>query len=249
MTIDEFRAIAPMFASEDVTRPSFHTPFRYKDYMFVTDGRIALACRFYGFSFGGIAETTNARQKDIGERIIRNHIEATEAKIDSGKYCGYGMCSITEAVVAAFANVEPEMMYLRSKILDDDDPEADCLPNSVRYVHEAFTAVILANPARSMIAGYYASLIAGLMKYQGPVEAYADRNDPHAMLYFRGKNWCCQLMPRIVEKRGSNFMWDFYGGCAISDASTGDLVWGRDEDRCPDIDALRAGGHNETVTT
>lgn len=123
--------------------------------MFVTDGRIALACRFYGFSFGGIAETTNARQKDIGERIIRNHIEATEAKIDSGKYCGYGMCSITEAVVAAFANVEPEMMYLRSKILDDDDPEADCLPNSVRYVHEAFTAVILANPARSKMPGLH----------------------------------------------------------------------------------------------
>ena len=31
MNADEFMAIAPMFASEDVTRPSLHEPFRCGD--------------------------------------------------------------------------------------------------------------------------------------------------------------------------------------------------------------------------
>ena len=131
------------------------------------------------------------------------------------------------------------MVMLRARVPDDEDPIADGSPDTVRYVHETLTAVIMANPARSIIAGYYASLIAALVRYHGPVEAYADMNDPHAELYFRGANWHCVLMPRLTRSR--DIWWDFYGGCAISDASTGELVWSRNTDESLDIDTLRAG--------
>lgn len=241
MKCKEFMAIAPMFASEDVTRPSLHTPFRHGNNLFVTDGRIALVCDANCLAAAEISEDINERQRDIGDRLLKS-IETLKSKIDSGEYRGYGLCSIAEAVVAAFANVEPEMMWLRTNEPDEDDPDADGAPNSVRYVHEAFTAVIMANPARSLVAGYYASLISSLVKYHGPVAAYADLHDPHAPLYFSGDNWHCILMPRLVNARGNNFLWDYYGGGAIADAATGNLVWGREEDGNPDINALRAGG-------
>ncbi len=102
----------------------------------------------------------------------------------------------------------------------------------------------MANPARSVIAGYYASLIAGLMKYHGPVEAYADASDPHAMLYFRGPDWNCALMPRMVCSKGTSWEWNRFGGCSIADAWTGSLVYGRDEEGNPDMDALRKEVHH-----
>lgn len=240
MTASEFMAIAPMFASEDVTRPSFHKPFRYGDRLFATDGRIALSYRARFTEFRKIAETTDDQRLTIGKSIM-GMIESNDAKIASGKYQGFGLCSMMEAVIAAFANVEPEMMWLRANELDDDDPDEDDSPDSVRCVHEMFTCVIMANPARSLIAGYYASLIAGLVKYHGPVEAYADENDPHAMLYFRGPDWNCVLMPRMVCSKGTSWEWNRFGECSIADAWTGSLVHGRDEENNPDIDALRKG--------
>lgn len=241
MTASEFMAIAPMFASEDVTRPSLHEPFRCGDRLFATDGRIALAYRARFTELCKITETTDEKRRSLGKSIM-GMIESNDAKIASGKYQGFGLCSMMEAVIAAFANVEPAMMWLRANEPDEDDPDADGSPDSVRHVHVSFTAVIMANPARSLIAGYYASLIAGLVKYHGPVEAYADENDPHAMLYFRGPDWNCVLMPRKVGIKGANREWSYYfGGCSIADAWTGTLVWGRDNENLPDLDALRAG--------
>lgn len=244
VTASEFMAIAPMFASEDVTRPALSEPFRCGDRLFVTDGRIALAsARLTGLC--KIAETTDKNRQGLGISIM-SMVEMNEEKIAKGLLEGYGLCSMTEAVVAAFANVEPEMMWLRANEPDEDepdedDPDADGSPDSVRHVHESFTCVIMANPARSVIAGYYASLIAGLMKYYGPVEAYADRNDPNAMLYFRGPDWNCALMPLKVCSKGMNWDWNYYGRCAIADAWTGKLVHGRDEEGNPDLDAFRKG--------
>ena len=240
MTASEFMAIAPMFASEDVTRPSLHEPSRCGDRLFVTDGRIALAHRARFTELCKIAETTDEKRRSLGKSIM-GMIESNDAKIASGKYQGFGLCSMMEAVIAAFANVEPEMMWLRANEPDEDDPDADGSPDSVRHVHESFTSVIMANPARSVIAGYYASLIAGLMKYHGPVEAYADASDPHAMLYFRGPDWNCALMPRMVCSKGTCWEWNCFGGCSIADAWTGSLVYGRDEEGNPDMDALRKG--------
>lgn len=240
MTASEFMSIAPMFASEDVARPTLREPFRCRDHLFATDGRIALVHRARLTELCRIAETTDEKRPGLGKSLM-SMVEQSDAKIASGKYQGYGLCSMWEAVVAAFANVEPEMMWLRANALDDDDPAADGLPDSVRHVHESFTCVIMANPARSLIAGYYASLIAGLVKYHGPVEAYADENDPHAKLYFRGPDWNCVLMPRKVGIKGANWEWSYFGGCSIADAWTGTLVWGRDNENLPDLDALRAG--------
>ena len=169
-------------------------------------------------------------------------IESNNAKIAKGEYQGFGLCSMMEAVIAAFAHIEPEMMWLRANEPDEDDPDADGLPDSVRHVHTSFTAVIMANPARSVIAGYYASLIAGLMKYHGPVEAYADKNDPNTALYFRGPDWNCMLMPRRVSFKGMNVSWNYYyNGRAIGDACTGRLVWGRNKEENLDMDKLRKG--------
>ena len=243
MKASEFMAIAPMFAGEDVTRPAFSMPFRHGDHLFATDGRIALAHRARFTELCKIAETTDEKRLGIGKSIM-GMIESNDAKIASGKYQGFGLCSMMEAVIEAFANVEPEMMWLRANEPDEDDPDADGSPDSVRYIHELFTSVIMANPARSVIAGYYASLIAGLMKYHGPVEAYADANDPHAMLYFRGPDWNCALMPRMVCSKGKCWEWNCFGGCSVADAWTGSLVYGRDEEGNPDMDALRKEVHH-----
>ena len=71
MTVGEFMAISPFFTSEDVTRPSFNTPFRHGDHLFATDGRIAIA--YDGTDIGEIQETSNETQKQIGDRIINDH--------------------------------------------------------------------------------------------------------------------------------------------------------------------------------
>lgn len=237
MTASEFMAIAPMFASEDVTRPSLHEPFRCGDRLFVTDGCIALAHRARFAELCRIAETTDEKRLSLG-KSIRSMVEICDAKIAKGKYQVYGLRSITEAVVVAFANIEPKMMWLRANEPDEDDPDADGSPDSVSHVHKTFTSVIMANPARSVIAGYYASLIAGLEKYHGPVEAYADVSDPNAMLYFRGPDWNCVLMPIMV---GRGYERNSLAGCSIADALTGSLVYGRDEEDALDMDALRKG--------
>ena len=241
MTPGEFLSIAPMFASDDVTRPQLHEAFRHGHNLFVTDGRIALVCDASGLDADDIGETDDEKQRSCGESIIKKYIEPFKAKVDNGQYREYGLASITEAVCAAFANIEPEMMRLRANEPDEDDPDADGSPDSVRDVHHMFTAIIMPNHARSVISGYYASLVVGLMKSYGPVAAYADPHNPHAPLYFCGEKWDCALMPRLVKPRGFNYEWNYYGGCAIGDAWSGKLVWGREGGSYPDIDELRFG--------
>lgn len=239
MTVGEFMAISPFFTSEDVTRPSFNTPFRHGDHLFATDGRIAIA--YDGTDIGEIQETSNETQKQIGDRIINDHFGVCKQKIASGEYRKYEIGKIKDAVCAVFANVEPEMMWLRMNEPDAYDPDGDFEPDSVRRIHEVFTAVIMANKARSVVAGYYASLIMGLENNFGFVDAYAGRS-PQDMLYFSGPCWKCVLMPRLVKARGCCHEWSMYGGCAIADAMTGKLVWSRDLSAVdPDIDALRKG--------
>lgn len=242
MTTGEFMAIAPMFTSEDVTRPSMCRPFRHGHYLFATDGHIALACDASGLDADEIQETADKMQRHIGDRIVNDHLKECEDKIESCKYCKYDLGKVADAVCASFADIEPEMMWLRMNEPDEDDPDDDFEPDSVRHVHEAFTSVIMANCSRSVIAGYYASLIVGLMNNFGPVEAYASVNSPHDKLYFRGPKWKCVLMPRLVKARGNCYEWNYYGGCAIADAQTGELVWGRDLAAVkPDMDMLRKG--------
>ena len=235
MNTGEFMAIAPLFTSEYVSRPSFTTPFRHGDHLFASDGRIALVCS----DTGSVNETEDEMQKKIGNRLINEHIKTCEDNIACGKYRSFDLGKLREAVCAAFANVEPDMMELRMN-LPDDDPDEDFEPDSVRHVHSVFTSVIMANPSRSVVAGYYASLIYGLVHFFGPADAYSDVSDPHDMLYFRGSCWKCVLMPRLAKGRGISYEWNYYGGCAIADAMTGKLVWGRD---CaavlPDMDTLR----------
>ena len=224
-------AIAPLFASEnDVPRPAFNTPFRHGGHLFASDGRIALVCS----DTGSVKETEDEMQKHIGNRLINDHIKTCEESIANCKYRRFDLGKLSEAVCAAFANVEPDMMELRMN-LPDDDPDEDFEPDSVRHVHSIFTSVIMANPARSVVAGYYASLIYGLDKIFGPAEAYSDVRNPHDMLFFLGSCWKCVLMPRLAK----GFI---HSHCAIADAITGKLVWGRECSAIsPDMDTLRKG--------
>lgn len=239
MNTRKFMAIAPMFASEDQKRRTLYTPFRHGNNLFVSDGRIALVADARRLDADKIMETGDERQRGVGDKLL-DYIKTIKADIECHKYCGYGLCSISEAVCAAFADLEPDMMMLRANETDEDDPDADGLPDSVRYVHGTFSAVIMANPARSVISGYYASLVAGLMRNFGPVAAYADKHDPHKPLYFKGDDWSCVLMPRLVKPYSNNFDWD-YGGCSVADAATGDIVWRRNNGGTPNVDALRKG--------
>ena len=247
MKASDFLAIAPMFASEDGTRKALETSFRHGNHLFVTDGRIALVGDASGLDADEIFETRDLEQRRIGDKIIKEHIEAREKDVYCGKYRGYGLCNIGEAVCAAFANLEPDMMLLRANKPLPDDPDDDGKPDSVRKVHNAFVSIILANPARTVIAGDYASLIFGLVRHYGPVEAFADPNSPHAELYFRGDNWRCVLMPvRIVSSPFMSVADKFYEQ-AISDAATGELVHKRSDGEV-NIDALRSPSTHPTPT-
>lgn len=240
MTPSEFFSIAPLFISEDETRRALCSAFRHGHHLFASDGRIALVGDATRTDADEISETSDEYQRGLADRLMKNYVEKIQLRIAVGDYMVFPLGKLVEAVCAAFNDVEPEMMWLRANSPDDDDPDADGSPDSVRYVHEAFTSVIMANGQRSVIAGYYASLIAGLSKFYGSVSAYADTCDPHAPLFFQGDNWRCIVMPRLVTKHGISFEWDYYGGCSIADAKTGALVRPRNE-REPDIDVLRLG--------
>ena len=246
MKASDFLAIAPMFASEDGTRKAFETSFRHGHHLFVTDGRIALVTDAYRLDTDGIFETRDLEQRRIGDKIIAN-IEALEKDVYSGKYHGYGLCNIGEAICAAFANLEPDMMLLRANKPWPDDPDDDGKTYSVREVHNAFASIILANPARTVIAGYYASLIFGLVRNYGPVAAFADPKSPHAELYFRGDNWKCVLMPLRDVSSPFTSTADMFYDRAVSDAATGELVHKRC-DSAIDIDALRFPSTHPTPT-
>lgn len=214
MNTDEFMAIAPLFTSEnDAPIPAFSTPFRHGGHLIASDRRIALVCS----DTGSVNETEDEMQKHIGNRLINEHIKTCEDNVACGKYRSFDLGKLREAVCAAFANVEPDMMESRMN-LPDDYPDEDFKPDSVRHVHSVFTSVIMANPARSVVAGYYASLIYGLDKLFGPADAYSDVRDPNNMLYFRGPCWGLVLMPRLAKGFSHSY-------CAIADAITGKLVW------------------------
>ncbi len=238
MTANDFMSIAPMFASEDVSRPHMCRPFRHGNHLFATDGCILLVGDASGLDADNIQETPDGRQKSLGDQIIQKYVKQMESNVESFKYHVYGLCDIGKAVCAAFADTEPDMMCLRANDWDGDDPDSDGLPDSVRSVHKRWTCVIMPNPARAVIAGYYASLIAGLANFYGPVVAYADMNDPHAVLYFRGDNWHCALMPLWLNVRSFDYYNDLFARLSIADAATGKLVRRR-RDSEPSIDELR----------
>ena len=74
----------------------------------------------------------------------------------------------------------------------------------------------------------------GLVK-KTRLDAYANVRDPHDMLYFLGSCWRCVLMPRLAKGFSHSY-------CAIADAITGKLVWGRECSAIsPDMDTLRKG--------
>lgn len=220
MKISDFLAIAPMFASEDKTRPTLSESFRLGNRVFVSDESQALVAKLPQCALV-MPETHDKLQKGICDKTLQ-YIEAIESKIDAGEYVWYGYGDISGAVSEAVANLEPEMMRLRMNMLDSDDPDNDGMPYSVRLVQERHSAVIMANPARTVVNGYNASLIAGLIKNFGPVEAYAAKDDPHAELYFRGDNWKCIVMPlRVGGYDSSVHYWCYH---AIADAKTGELI-------------------------
>ena len=245
MNVEEFLSIAQMFASEDGSRQSLGTSFRYGHHLFVTDAKIALIKDASGLDADEIGQTTDAAQRNVGNRLIKEHIERICSAIDSDKYCEYDLCDIGNAVCELFASIEPEMMSLRANSSDPDDLDNDGMPDSVRFVHDRYSVVIMANPARSVISGYYASLIAGLVTNFGPVTAYADKNDANAEMYFRADNWSCILMPRKTYgyDDGSHYLYT-----SIADARTGELVHRRGS--TININALRfnASRHKQTAT-
>ena len=234
MTPSEFLSIAPMFTGEDVMRPALCSPFRHGHHLFASDGRIAIVCDADGIDADFIKETPDENQRNVADRLMKNYVEKIQLRIVVGDYDDFPLGNLTEAVCAAFADVEPEMMWLRANSPDDDDPDADGSPDSVRYVHEVFTSVIMANGQRSVIAGYHASLIAGLSKFYGLVSAYADMCNPNLPLFFQGDNWRCIVMPIYVRAPG------FFSSRSIADAKTGALVHSRN-DRELNIDFLRFG--------
>ena len=96
--------------------------------------------------------------------------------------------------------------------------------------------VILTNVARTVIAGYYASVVANCCLIGGKARAYMDkRHGDGGPLYLAGQGWELLLMPlRVRGCTGDNLC----DAASVADAATGLLV-SRRAFGCFNLDKLR----------
>ncbi len=229
MTPYDFQSISHMFVSTDLTRKTLCESFFYHNNFFATDGAIALCVS--SVDTHPFPSTTNQKQIGVAKRLFNDYIQPCESFVGSGQYVRFSLSYLPGAVSLAFASVQSDVMFLRAC-----DYESDSCPPTFRDVYHAFTSVILGNSARSVISGYYGSLLAGLHKEYGPANCFSHPRDPHKPLYFRAYNWRLVIMPLRVDP--GSFDADRFSGRVVADAIPGTVV----RDRCMrknNIDDLR----------
>lgn len=220
MTIDDFKLFAPRIASEDETRRALQQPFRFQRRAYVTDGRIALVIETCDDSLMKAEEagaTTVALQ-------LNKYTIAFDAALHLGNCEAFSLDAgrLGIAATLTFGDLEPSMDYLRSYEPDSDDPDDVASTESVRFVRERYSHVILPNRGRSVIAGYYADILNEVLALTNTHCAYVRHDLKNSPIYAKGENWYLMVMPLRAEPTFGETGWMV--AASVADAATGELL-------------------------
>lgn len=245
MTINMFKEFAPRIVSEDPTRQAIMQPCRNGCHAYATDGRIALVCETCDQSFkpddelGARNVTISLNDYIVQFNTALMHGNCEAFSLDAGR--------LGIAVTLTFDNLAPSMDYLRTYEPDPDDPDDVASTESVRFVRERYSRVILPNRGRSVIAGYYAAIVADILAATDTNVAYVRHDIKNSPVFIKGKRWYLILMPLRATSDFGKTYWTDVG--AIADAATGKLLHGYDKDNGDraNLDALRFPAENSTT--
>lgn len=240
MNEEQFKEFAERIASEDETRIALRSAFQWSGHSIVSDGRVALVVDKAFESLPAAADS----QETIG-RSLYNDILPGQSKDEYAEF-NLDVDLLGRAATATAQDLAPEMETLRHYVADPDDPDDMDSYDSERYVLERHTYVIMPDPRRSVIAGYYASVIADICKGRA-VRAYASQKTSNKTLYVKGDTWQLAIMPIRMVSRRRNIPYNEIRGTAVADAKTGELVWHRKEDDACPIDTLRFPKESEVA--
>lgn len=222
MTITEFKYLAGLCVSEDVTRPALRSAFYWGGTAIATDGRIALVAD----AKPGDLPAADEDQQRLAQSLHGEMLPEARKDVANGKYEEFELDidKLVAAVKAVEEDIAPEMDELRHYEPDPDDPDDAPSEESERFVLSRYTMVILPNVERTIIAGYYASVVANCCLIGGKARAYMDkRHGDGGPLYLAGQGWELLLMPLRVRgcTRDRNNLCD---AASVADAATGLLV-------------------------
>ena len=222
MTSTEFKYLAGLCVSEDVMRPALRSAFYWGGTAIVTDGRIALVAD----AEPGDLPAADEAQQHLAQSLHGEMLPEARKKVANGKYEEFKLDidRLVVAVAAVETDIAPEMDELRHYEPDPDDPDDFPSEESERFVLSRYTMVILPNVARTVIAGYYASVVANCCLIGGNARAYMDkRHGDGGPLYLAGQGWELLLMPLYVRGR-TGTRDNLCDAASVADAATGLLV-------------------------
>ena len=221
MTVQQFKEFAERIVSKDVTRPALRSAFRWYKFSIVADGRIALVV---DKAFDSLP-VASGDQVSIAASLIAKIMPDIDKKMLAGKY-GHFVCDIDlleRAAQAVEKDLEPDMAKLRHHEADPYDPDDVDSEDSERYVYQTCSQIIMPDKRRTVVAGYYARLVADICLRCGrSVSAVADQKLARSTLLFLGSGWRVFLQPLYLRDEGNPF---WFSNNAIADARTGELVW------------------------
>lgn len=237
MTIEEFKLFAERCVSEDVTRPALTKAFRAGARAYVTDGRIALALDLAeDMDVSGI-EYSYSHIPGMIDKYITDFCCSALSSWDCECFT-LDAAKLRAAATATFADLKPHEDYLRTYEADPDDPDDVTTMETLRFVHCRYSCVILPDRSRTVIAGYYAAVLADIFDAMNVGVAYIRQNITNPHICVRGTNWTVMLMPlRNTHEFGETRWLD---ASAIADAATGELLHSYGDPGGPvDLDTLR----------
>ena len=238
MTSSIFDRIIRRFASDDVTRPSLHSPWISKGKCYATDGRIAIQLE------PGLAPLSVERkhQADAPLHCSERIDEWISADIDDVKAhkrellpidffllrCA-ATCALDDARAAAKAEGAPETVI---------DPDELTLEECVA----CYSCVILPGKSRLVVSAKYANLICDAVDAFGDCSAFAYLRrsrekrwkDKYSRILFVGGMYNILLMALRTDVAG----WPFQAE-SVADAATGTLIHRANDTGTLDIDELR----------
>ena len=218
MNEEQFKTFAERIISKDDTNLALRSAFRWKHYSIVSDGRIALMIdrAFESLRIAVDGQQTVAAR--LVDKILPEQRKAEYVRFDLDANL------LGRAAEAAAQDIAPEMEHLRHHVADPHNPDDADSVESERFVLSRNTYVIMPNQKRSVVAGYYAGVIADVCKGR-TVCTYGSRKNSNRPIYAKGDDWWLVGMPIRMDGRDRSALdWGFQG-TAVADAKTGKLAW------------------------
>ena len=240
MTEEQFKEFAKRIVSEDETRIALRNAFRWDGYSIVSDGRIALVVEK---AFESLPLAEEGSQESVARSLL-NEILPQQSK-DEWVPFDLDIDLLGRAAAETAQDIAPEMEELRHYKADPDDPDDMDSEESERYVLTMHTYVIMPDQRRSVIAGYYASVIADICK-GCTTSVCASKESSNKVIFFNSSDWQIGIMPIRMDGVDRSYYDDKITGKAIADAKTGKLVWRRLSGECQ-IDMLRFQKESEAA--